>query len=72
VLLPPVVLQRNASLPIAVLLVPVVLFNRALLPIAVLLTTLPPPNPTLTVLKVESEVVVTEPDTKTLCVNGLT
>jgi hypothetical protein len=46
----------KAYLPIAVFIIPVVLLCKAPAPTLVLLDTLPAPNPTLTVLKVASEV----------------
>jgi hypothetical protein len=69
----PVVLLTKARYPTAVLHIPpAVLLTKAPHPIPVFVAILPPPLPTLTKLNTESEVVDIEPDTKTLCVNGLT
>ena len=43
-------LFTNEQNPTAVIAAPVVLFNKVLTPTLVLLATLPPPNPTLTLL----------------------
>ena len=56
VLKEPIVFAANALVPTATFLVPVVLEANALEPTLVLLATLPPPNPILTELNVESKV----------------
>jgi len=47
-------------------------YNKALQPTLILNSTLPAPNTTPTELNTESEVVDKDPETKTLCVKGLT
>jgi hypothetical protein len=58
----PILLFLKAYNPTAVFCAPVELYCRVFKPTLVLLDTLPPPIPTLTVLKVESKVVVKDPE----------